>query len=139
DEVGGGGLCRAGGAYECHLLAGLGVQRNIVQHRLFGGVAEVHVVEADVAPQAGVGDGAVVVGVLPGPDVGPLGVFLEGAVGVLPGVDQGDVAVVGLGLFVQQGEDAVGAGQAHVSHADLVGHLADGAGKLLGQDRKSVV
>src|SRR5699024_8832450 len=74
DEVGDGGLARAGGAYESHLLAGLGVQRNIVQHRLFGGVAEVHVVEADVAPQAGGGDGAGVVGGGPGPYGGLLGV-----------------------------------------------------------------
>ena len=69
---------------------------------------------------------------LPRPDVGALRVFLQGAVGVLTGVDQRDIAVVGLGFLVQQGEDAVRTGQAHDDHVDLVGHLADGAGKLLG-------
>ena len=44
---------------------------------------------------------------------------------------QCDIALVGFRLLVQQGEDAVGACQAHDDHVHLVGHLADGAGKLL--------
>src|SRR5699024_6767876 len=129
DEVGDRRLAGAGGADERNLLAGFRVERNIVQHRLARDIGEVHVIEPDVAAQAGVGDGAVVVGVLPGPDVGALGVFFQAAVGLFSRVDKGDVAVVGFGFLVQQRKDAVGAGQAHDNHVDLVGNLADRAGK----------
>ena len=49
------------------LLAGQAVQVDVVEDGLFGGVAEVHVKEADVALQLGVGQGAVVVGVVSRP------------------------------------------------------------------------
>ena len=72
------------------------------------------------------------VGMLPGPDVGALFALGQAAVGILLGVDQSDIAFVRFRLLVQQGEKAVGAGQTHNDHVDLVGHLSDGAGKLLG-------
>ena len=71
-------------------------------------------------------------GMLPRPYAGALAAFLDGAVLVLPGVDQRHVAFVRLGLFIQQGEETVRARQTHDDHVHLVGHLADGAGELLG-------
>ena len=132
DQVSDGGLTGTSGSYEGDLLTGLGVEGDVMEDNLFRRVAEVHVIEPHVAGQPGVGDGAVVVGMLPGPDHGALGALGQGAVGVLLGVDQGHVAIVGFGLFIQQGEDPVGAGQTHDDHVDLVGHLADRAGELLG-------
>ena len=56
----------------------------------------------------------------------------HGAIRIFPGVDQRDIALIRLWLFIQQGEDAVRARQAHDHHVHLVGNLADGAGELLG-------
>ena len=132
DEVGDGGLARAGGADEGQLLAGLGVEGDVVQNRLFRRVAEVDVEEAHVAHQASVGERAVVVGMLPRPHACALAALLDGAVFLLAGVDQRHIALVGLRLFIQQGKETVRARQAHDDHVHLVGYLADGAGELLG-------
>ena len=132
DEVGDGGLPRAGGAHEGDLLARLGVEAHVVEDGFAFHIGEVHPVEPHVAGQGGVGDGAVVVGMLPGPHVGPLLALGEVAVGALLGVDQGDVALIRLRLLVDEIEDPLGAGQTHDHGVDLVGHLADVAGELLG-------
>ena len=117
-------------------LAGQAVQVDVVEDGLFGGVAEVHVKEADVALQLGVGQGAVVVGVLPGPEAGALVRLDQIVVLVVLGVDQGDVAVVGLAGGVHHGVDALGAGQGHDDAVGLHGHLADGHIEALVQSQE---
>ena len=108
-----------------------------MQHQLVGVVAKVHVVQHHFALQAGIGDCAVrLVGMLPSPHVGALFALHQVSVPVLLGVYQGDVALVGLGLFVNQVKDTLGAGHAHDNHIQLVGNLADVAGKLLGHVQK---
>ena len=129
-------LARAGGADERQLLAGLGVQRDVVQHGLFRRIAEVHVEEPHVAHQLGIGGGAVVVRVLPRPDLRALLALGQAAVRGFLGVDERDVAFVRFGLLVQQREDAVRAREAHDDHVHLIGDLADGAGELLGHVQK---
>ena len=120
NQVGDGGLARAGGAHKGNLLAGLSVQADVVQHQLVGVVAKVHVVQHHFALQAGIGDCAVrLVGMLPSPHVGALFALHQVAVPVLLGVYQGDVALVGLGLFVNQVKDTLGAGHAHDNHIQL--------------------
>ena len=50
-QVGDGGLARAGGAHEGDLLARLGIQADVLQHRLFRHIAEADVVQDHVALQ----------------------------------------------------------------------------------------
>ena len=100
DEVGDGGLAGAGGAYEGDLLAGLCPEADVVEHQLILVIAEVHTIQGDAALQLGVGSGAVVLGLLPGPDIGALGRLLHLAVGLLPGVHQFHIALVCLRLLV---------------------------------------
>ena len=96
-----------------------------------GRVAKVHVKEAHVTGKRRVGDGAVVVGVLPCPALGALEAFLKLAGSVLAHVDQGNVALVRLGLLVNEREDALGARKAHDHEVNLLGDLANGAREAL--------
>ena len=132
EEVGDGGFARAGGPHEGHLLAGLGVQGDVVEHRLARHILKVHVEQPHIAGQLGVGDGAVgLVGVLPGPGPGPL-LTLHKLTVLFGGVDKSDIALVLLGLLIHQLEDPLRAGQTHHHGVDLVGHLADVAHELAG-------
>ena len=68
DQIGDGGLARAGSADKGDLLTGHGVHGDIVENLLFVRVAEIHTIEGHAAFHLTVGDGAVgPVGVLPGP------------------------------------------------------------------------
>ena len=87
DEVGDGGLARAGGAHKGDLLAGIGVDVDLFQDALSGHIGEVHIGEADRALELGEvvvlaghiahrapdemeGGLSVGIGVFPGPAVG---------------------------------------------------------------------
>ena len=113
DQVGDGGLARAGGAHECDLLAGLGVEAQILQHVHLPVVGEGHVVEAHVALQ---GDALVA------PDPGPL---------LLPHLLQGVFPLVHLHGGVHEIEDALRASQGVEDARDLLGDHVDGPGNLL--------
>ena len=126
DQVGNGGLSRAGGAHEGDLLAGLGKQGHVVEHRLFRVVAEVHMVKAHVAPQLRQG----AVGLLPGPVAGAA-VRLRQGVAVLQHPDQGGGAVVGFGVGVHHGENPLGAGHRRQKGIHLLADLAHRLGHLL--------
>ena len=100
-----------------------------MQHELILVVAEVHVVEHDLAAQLGVGDGAVrLVRVLPGPDVGALLGLIDLVALALPGVDELDIALVLLRLLVHQVENALRAGGGGDDEVYLHGELAGWAG-----------
>ena len=107
-----------------------------MQHDLARVVAEVHPVKSDIAQQPGVGDGAVVVRMFPGPDVGALGVLLQCTVGLFPGIDQGDVALIGLGLFIHQVKNPLGAGHGHNDGIGLHADLADRLGGVFVEGKK---
>ena len=78
-------------------------------------------VQDDVAPQGGIGGGAVgLVVVLPGPVAGALVHGPHVAAGGDIGVDQLHIAVIGLGLRVHQIEDPLGTGHGHDDGIDLV-------------------
>ena len=130
DEVRDGRFARAGRADEGDLLARLGVNGYVVQHVLALGVGEVHIGEAHVAAQLGVGEGAVAVRVLPRPMTGAAVGFGHGAVGRDRGVHKRHIAVVCLGLFVDEGEHALCARARHDDRVDLLGELVDVAGEL---------
>ena len=132
DEVCDGGLARAGRADEGHLLAGLGIDGDVVQHVLALFVGEVHVQQTYVAAQRGIGQRAVAVRMAPGPLAGAFLGLGEAAVGVFHHVDQRHVALVGLGRLVHEGEDTARAGGGHDDLVDLLGQGVDVAGELLG-------
>jgi len=98
-----------------------------------GRVAKVNVVHANVATQLLVGEGAIVVRVLPCPQARVL-VGLDKLAGcsVALGVYERDIAFVLFRLLVNELEDAVGAGKAHDHGVDLHRNLADLAAELLG-------
>ena len=120
DEVGDGGLARAGGADEGDLLAGVGKDGDLFQHRLALHIGEVHLTEPDGAPQLGedvvrvlvvdrapdlvvlplghiLAHDGVVGGVFPRPDlaVGALRHLDKGAVLVLDHAGEGEGQTVG--------------------------------------------
>ena len=126
DQVGNGGLSRAGGAHEGDLLAGLGKQGYVVEHRLFRVVAEVHMVKAHVAPQLRQG----AVGLLPGPVAGAA-VRLRQGIAVLQHPHQGGAALIRLGVGVHHGKNALRAGYGGQQGVHLLADLADGLAHLL--------
>ena len=137
DEVGDGGFAGAGGADEGDLLARTAIEVDVVQDGLARHIAEIDVRKGDVAFQLVVGGGAVVVGVLPGPDAGALVGLHEVVVLVVLGVDEGDIALIGLAGLIHHLEDALCTGQCHDDAVGLHGHLADGHIEALvqGQER----
>ena len=126
DKVGDGGLAGAGGADEGDLLARTAIEVDVVQDGLVRYIAEIDVRKGDVAFQLVVGGGAVVVGMLPGPDAGALVGLHEVVVLVVLGVDEGDIALIGLAGLIHHLEDALCTGQCHDDAVGLHGHLADG-------------
>ena len=104
----------------------------MVQHRFLRNIGKVHIKEADITLKAGVGHRTVMMGMLPGPDVGTLWAFHQFSFFVFLCVYQSNVSFIGFLLLIQKSEDPMGSGQSHYHHVDLVGYLADGAGKLFG-------
>ena len=137
DKVGDSGLAGAGGADEGDLLARTAIEVDVVQDGLVRYIAEIDVRKGDVAFQLVVSGGAVVVGVLPGPDAGALVGLHEVVVLVVLGVDEGDIALIGLAGLIHHLEDALCTGQCHDDAVGLHGHLADGHIEALvqGQER----
>ena len=135
-QVGNGRLARAGGADKGDLLARLGVNADVMQHDFLRRVAEVHVVQHDVAFQLGVGGGTVAVRMLPRPQAGAMVAFAKLAVLIPLGVHQRDVAFVGLAGFVHQAEDALRARQRHDDGGKLLAHLRDGHDEAAGQGQE---
>ena len=136
-EVGDGGLAGTCRPDKGDLLPGLCIDRDVVQHDLFGNVTEIDVKETDIPFQLGIGDGAVrLVRVLPCPLAGTLLALGNGAVRRDLCVDEGDVAVIRLRLFVEQLEDTSRARKAHDDRVDLHGDLADVQGELAGHVQK---
>ena len=111
DEIGNGGFSRAGGADEGDLLAGLGVQGQVPQHRLFRHIGKVHMGKAYIAPQ------------------GHQGAVRHTPVVVVALLLQGHLALVLLGRQVQDAKNPLGTGQGHHQSVELLGDLADAVGK----------
>lgn len=63
DEVGYGGLACAGGAYKGDFLSGLCIEADLLQHRMAGVIAEIHLIKPHISPQGDIGP----VSLLPGP------------------------------------------------------------------------
>ena len=99
------GLARTGRADKGQFLTGLCKERDVVQDGLVGGVGKVHVEEAHVTGELGVGERTVLVGVLPRPNARALGGLDELAVLVILGIDQRDIAFVLLGLLIHERKD----------------------------------
>ena len=131
-QVRNGCFSRTGGAYKRHLLSGLGVKGDIMEYDLIFLIAKVYIHHPYIAGQTGIGDGSIrLVGMLPGPHMGSLLGFHQHSVFFLY-LGQGHIAAVGFRLLVQQSENPLRAGDPHNHRVDLMGNLADSAGKLLG-------
>ena len=100
-----------------------------MQHNLVLGISEVHIVQDHAALQLGVGHRSVLMGMLPGPQVGLDRRFGQLPVLVLHRVDQLHIAVVRLRLLVHQIEDTGCAGRGVDHKVNLLAHLGDGVGK----------
>ena len=124
DEVGYGGLARARGADESHLLPGLGDEGDIPENGLSGLVGEGDILELDIAAPPDISGGAVrLVEVFPRPHTRAPLALDDIAVRVLFGVDEGDIPLVRLGLGAREREDTLGARERHEDAVDLLGHL----------------
>ena len=137
DQVGNGGLTGTGGTDKGYLLAGLGVEGDVVQDDLLRGVAEGDMVKPHIALELYMAEGAILFRDLPGQGVG-VGVVAFDQVFVLVelGMHQGDGALVLFRLLIQKAEDPLGTGQGHDDRVHLLGYLADGHIEALGQGHK---
>ena len=123
-------LACAGSTDECQLLAGLGVERDIVQNRLAGNVFKVHIKEPHVTLKRDKTDRTVLGDSFPCPSAGTLGTFAKRAV-FFAAVDQRYSAVIGLRLLVKQIKDPACTCRSHGDCVHLLGHLRDVGSKLL--------
>ncbi|KFI56632.1 HAD-superfamily hydrolase [Bifidobacterium callitrichos DSM 23973] len=122
DEVGDRRLAGAGGSDERDLLPGLGEHRHVVKHFLALHIAEVHVIETDVAAHR---RDTAVGRILPTPVVGALARLDQSSVRVVRDVDERDPAVILLDALVEQIEDALAARQRHDDGVELLRDLRD--------------
>ena len=137
DQIGDGGLAGTGSTDEGDLLTGTGIQGDVVEDGLFGNVAEVHILQGDIALQLGIGDGTLCcVGMLPCPAAGALFGLGDVAVFVDLGIDQLDIAFVLFRHLIHQIEDTLGACQSHNDGIHLAGDLVDGHCEVTGQVHK---
>ena len=115
----------------------MGVQTDIMEDQLIWFVAEVHMIQHHAAFQLCIGHGSVrLVGMPPGPYVGPLLGLGELSVRPLFGIDQLHIALVGFRLLVHQFKDPLGAGGGGDHKVDLLADLGNGLGKALVQAHK---
>ena len=117
-------LARTGRADEGDLLAGFGVERDVMQDLFVRRITEVDVIEHDAPGKLRVCDRAVAVRVLPRPETGVVVGLGERAVFLL-GVDKRHIAVVRLRLGIHERENARCAGQCCDDGVELVGDLRD--------------
>ena len=121
DEIGDGGLSRAGGAHKGDLLPRLCEQGHIVEHGFLRVIAEVHVLKPHVAPQLRQESRRTFFRPVAG-----AAVRLRQGVAVLQHPDQGGGAVVGFGVGVHHGENPLGAGHRRQKGIHLLADLATG-------------
>ena len=114
DQVGDGGLARAGGAHEGNLLPRLGVQGNALQDGLSRPVTKIYILKAHVALKGP----ALALGDYPIPAISLRIAF------------QAHLALVGLGGLVHGLEYPLRAGQGGQQKVALGGELVDGHGGL---------
>ena len=125
DEVGDGGLARAGGAHEGDLLARLGVEADPLQDGLPRLIAEVHLLKAHIPPQGR----QAAVRPAPRPAAGFFGAGGHGSA-LLLHVDQLHLPLVGLRRLLP-----LRSGQRGQQEVALLGHLVDGHGRLPDKDQ----
>ena len=113
NQVGYGGLARAGGAHKGDLLAWLCIKADILQNQAGALVAKAHMLKAHIAPQRGL----IAIGLIL-PDPGPL------CTGQL------HAALIHLRGLLHGVEDALRACQRRQQKVGLLGELVDGHGRL---------
>ena len=137
DQVGDGRLAGAGGTDQGNFHAGFRVQPDIMQDHLVIRVTEIHPVKGDIALQGLIirRIGGLVM-MFPGPAAGML-IGLDDLPVFIFTVDQHDVALVCLGLFIQQAENTLRARQGHDDTVELHGDLVDRHADILGKGQET--
>ena len=102
-----------------------------MKYRLTFFIGKVHIEEPHVAAQRHERAAAVVLRALPSPLAGAI-IALDKLTVFLTAVDKRDVAVILLGLLVDELKNALGTGHRHGDGVDLLRDLRDVVGKLLG-------
>ena len=103
-----------------------------MKHRFFAVVGEVHIIKAYLSLKLRVGDGSVLMRMLPRPMTRVFPGLFDFSV-FFCHVDKRDIAVVRLLFFVKQVENSFGTGKRHRRRGKLLGNLIDGHGKAFGQ------
>ncbi len=131
DQIGDGGLPRAGRTYESDLLSGRGKKFHVMQHDLLVVVAEINTVKHHVACQLHIIHGVIRLMLMPPcPTPGTLLALHQPAV-VLFHIDKCHITVVRFRLFVHHHEDTLRACHGHHDGIELLTDLIDRAVKAL--------
>ena len=137
DKVGDRGLAGSRRAYKGYLLPRKGKHFDIVQHHLFVIVAEINIIKHHISLKLHIGGGiAVLMEVLPGPQIGLLIGLLKLAVHIL-GIDKGYIAIVYLRLLIHQLKYPFGSRKRHYDAVQLLGYLVYWHHKALVQRKKA--
>ena len=127
DEVRDRRLACARRADKGDLLARRRIEIDVMQNDLLWRIAEVHVMEHHVASELRIGHGAVrLMRMLPRPHAGALLALGQRAVRMLDRVDKGHIALIRLGLLIEQPEHALRTGHGHNDGVQLLADLRDG-------------
>ena len=109
------------------LLARRRIEIDVVQNDLLWRIAEVHIVEHHVARELRIGHGTVrLMRMLPRPHAGALLALGQRAVRMLDRVDERHIALIRLGLLIEQPEHALRTGHGHNDGVQLLADLRDG-------------
>jgi len=132
DEVCNGGFPSTGGSHKGNLLTGGCIQAYILQNFLVGLIAEGHIVKFHIASHPCIGQGAVMMGMLPCPDTGVVIGFRQSSVRRKLCVYQRYIAVIHLRLLIDQTEDTLCTSQGGQHRIELLGQLGHRLGEASG-------
>lgn len=136
DQIGDGGFACPGGADESDFLSRLGVEGDVVEDLLGWCVAEINVLESNIAAQATVLSDAIL-HTLPGPDAGVVIALGEGTVCVFCDIDKDNAAVVDLVRFIHERKNARGTSERCDDGVELAGDLRHWHGKIAREREKA--
>ena len=125
DQVGDRRFACARGSHERHLLPWLRKHTDVMQNGFPLFIGKIHVCQAHVAFELGVGQSSVLVRMLPCPFTRVSIGLGHGSVRRDLGIDKGHIAVVRFGLLIHERENAVGSRHCHHDRVDLLGDLVD--------------
>ena len=120
-EVGNRGFPCSSRPNKRHLLARFGIKGDVMENRLFGDVAKVHIVHIDLAFHPRISRfRSIRMGVLPRPFSRIRIAFFWISIRIFASTHQGDIAFVDFARFVHNPKDAGGSSHCHDKEVNLV-------------------